>query len=76
MKGTKLHKEFHNDGSIWAKGRVKNGKPHGYWEWYRKGNAGIMRSGHFTNGKQTGEWVTYDRKGKAVKITDFGETKT
>jgi len=47
----------HKDGSIWAKGKSKDGQPHGYWEWYRL-NGSLMRSGHFEAGKQTGEWIT------------------
>lgn len=65
---TKKHTHYHKDGSVWAKGSIKNGKMHGYWEWFRKD--GIkMRSGHFQNGKQTGEWITYDKKGKKYKTT-------
>jgi len=32
-----------------------------------------MRSGYFTNGKQSGKWTTYQKNGKVVKVTDFGE---
>ena len=61
--------KYHNDGSIWAKGKMLGDKPHGYWEWYRKGGGAIMRSGYFEKGKQTGEWTTYDKNGKVYKIT-------
>lgn len=60
--------KYHNDGSIWAKGKVINNIPEGYWEWFRKGGT-IMRSGYFSNGKPTGEWTTYDNKGKVYKVT-------
>ena len=60
--------KYHNDGSIWAKGQMLNGEPHGYFEWFRKDGV-IMRSGHFENGKQVGEWTTYDKKGKIFKVT-------
>ena len=48
-----------------------NGVPEGRWEWFRKKGT-KMRSGYFKNGKQVGKWTTYDRKGKAFKVTDFG----
>lgn len=64
----KRHVHYHKDGSIWAKGGVRAGKMHGYWEWFRKEGM-IMRSGYFEHGKQTGEWTTYDREGKAYKVT-------
>jgi antitoxin component YwqK of YwqJK toxin-antitoxin module len=57
--------KYHNDGSIWAKGKMSDINPTGYWEWFRKGGT-IMRSGYFINGKQTGEWTTYDKKGKVL----------
>lgn len=60
----------HKDGTLWAKGSLKGGVMHGYWEWFRK-DGSKMRSGHFENGKQAGEWTTYDRKGKVVKVTRF-----
>ncbi|MCA9828732.1 MAG: hypothetical protein KC444_10185 [Nitrosopumilus sp.] len=42
----------------------------GYWEWFRKDGT-IMRSGHFKEDKQIGEWITYDKKGKVYKKTNF-----
>lgn len=60
----------HKDGSIWAKGKMLKGKLDGYWEWYRKDGT-RMRSGHFKQSKQVGEWITYDKKGKVYKITNF-----
>jgi uncharacterized protein YdhG (YjbR/CyaY superfamily) len=65
----KQYIKYHNDGSIWAKGKMIGDTPDGYWEWYRKGGSTIMRSGYFNKGKQTGEWTTYDRDGKVYKIT-------
>lgn len=64
----------HKDGSIWAKGKLVGGECDGYWEWFRKparrgGDGTKMRSGHFDMGKQVGEWITYDKKGKAIKVT-------
>jgi hypothetical protein len=60
---------YHNDGSIWSKGQTLDGKMHGYWEFFRKGDGAIMRSGSFDRGEQTGEWTTYDRDGKVFKVT-------
>jgi antitoxin component YwqK of YwqJK toxin-antitoxin module len=59
---------FHADGSLWAKGQIKDGVMSGYWEWFRK-DGSRMRSGTFTGGLQTGDWTTYDRKGRVVKVT-------
>ena len=59
---------YHKDGTIWAKGKMVQGKCDGYWEWFRK-DGSKMRSGHFERGKQVGEWTTYDKKGKPYKTT-------
>ena len=64
----KVGVKYHNDGSIWAKGKMVKDAQEGYWEWYRKDGV-IMRSVHFQKGKQTGEWTTYDKKGKIYKVT-------
>ena len=61
---------YHKDGSLWAKGQMKRGKMHGYWEWYRKDGT-LLRSGHLENDKQCGEWITYDRQGKVHKVTQI-----
>jgi len=63
--------KYHQDGSIWAKGRLLNGVPEGYWEWFRKDGT-KLRSGFFTQGNQAGEWTTYDRKGRKYKVTRMG----
>ena len=67
---TKSYIKYRNDGSIWAKGKMADDTPTGYWEWFRKDRT-IMRSGYFENGKQTGKWTTYDKKGKVYKITQM-----
>jgi antitoxin component YwqK of YwqJK toxin-antitoxin module len=64
----KKYVNFHHDGSIWAKGYMLNGKPDGYFEWFRK-DGSKMRSGYFSHGKQVGEWTTYDQSGHVVKVT-------
>ena len=42
--------QYHKDGSIWAKGKMANGVPTGYWEWFRKDGT-KLRSGYFMNGE-------------------------
>lgn len=66
----KKHTVCHKDGSLWATGTLSGKTMEGYWEWFRKDGT-RMRSGHFKRGKQTGEWITYDKKGKVYKITNF-----
>jgi antitoxin component YwqK of YwqJK toxin-antitoxin module len=56
----------HKDGSLWGKGGMKDGKMHGYWEWFRKDGT-KMRTGHFDGGEQVGEWTTYDKNGRLVR---------
>jgi antitoxin component YwqK of YwqJK toxin-antitoxin module len=60
----------HKDGSLWAKGKLRNGEFTGYWEWFRKDGT-KLRSGWFEDGEQTGEWTTYDKEGKAFKVTQM-----
>ena len=38
----KEHIHYHNDGTIWAKGKIRDGIMEGYWEWFRKDGT-IMR---------------------------------
>ena len=59
---------YHKDGSIWATGKRRAGKPDGYWEGVRKSGT-TMRAGYFKNGVQVGEWTTYDQKGAVYKVT-------
>jgi antitoxin component YwqK of YwqJK toxin-antitoxin module len=65
---SKIHTEYHKDGSIWAQGPIEDGQPAGYWEWFRKDGT-KLRSGQFEKGEQTGEWTTYDKKGAVYKVT-------
>lgn len=68
----KPYTHYHKDGSVWAKGQMRDGVMAGYWEWFRKGSGLIMRSGSFDEkGQQTGEWTTYDQKGKVFKVTQM-----
>jgi len=64
----KLHEHFHKDGSLWARGELKNGIMEGYWEWFRK-DGSLMRSGSFAHGDPVGEWTTYRSDGSIVKVT-------
>jgi hypothetical protein len=63
-----LHIERHRDGSLRARGPVVDGRPDGYWEWFRLDGT-RLRSGHFDRGRETGEWTTYDRTGAVYKVT-------
>lgn len=65
-----VHEHFHKDGSLWARGELRDGVMTGYWEWFRKDGT-LMRSGTFDRGVQVGEWATYDRKGHIVKVTQM-----
>ena len=57
-----------NGTTIWSKGKILNGKPEGYWEWFRIDGT-IKRSGSFVNGEPIGEWITYDNKGKPYRTS-------
>lgn len=70
----RLHREYHKDGSLWARGRMLDGVPTGYWEWFRK-DGSKLRSGTFEDGVQVGEWTTYDREGRVHKVTTFKPRK-
>jgi antitoxin component YwqK of YwqJK toxin-antitoxin module len=62
--------KYHANGKTkWSKGKVKDGKPQGYWEWYRL-DGSLKRSGYFEKGKPVGKWVTYDQQGKSYKVTN------
>lgn len=61
--------KYHANGKTrWSKGKVKGGKPDGYWEWYRPDGT-LKRSGTFKDGETVGTWTTYDQKGKVYKVT-------
>ena len=63
-----MHEERHRDGSLRARGPVVDGRPHGYWEWFRLDGT-RLRSGTFEQGRQVGEWITYDRTGAPYRTT-------
>ena len=61
--------KYHANGKTrWSKGKIIDGKPEGYWEWYRVDGT-IKRSGYFDKGEPVGEWTTYDLEGKVYKVT-------
>lgn len=62
--------DYHKDGSVKARGTMRDGELDGYWEWFRKDGT-KMRSGHFDIGRQVGEWTTYDATGKPHKVTQM-----
>lgn len=66
--GAEKYVHRHKDGSVWATGQLLDGKPAGYWEWFRKDGT-RMRSGYFDNGEQVGTWTTYRQNGDVVKVT-------
>ncbi|MEP6834494.1 MAG: hypothetical protein ABJB74_13960, partial [Gemmatimonas sp.] len=66
--GPTLHEHFHKDGSLWARGELRDGVLQGPWEWFRK-DGSRMRAGSFTDGVQTGNWTTYASDGRVVKVT-------
>ena len=62
---------FYQNGNPRYKGKFKESKMHGYWEFFRKDGT-LMRSGSFDSGKQIGTWTTYDQTGHPYKETEFG----
>ena len=62
--------KYHANGiTRWSKGKVVDGQPNGYWEWYRPDGT-LKRSGEFRLGEAVGEWTTYDEQGKIYKVTN------
>ena len=61
-----------NESTIWSKGKMANGQPEGYWEWYRPDGT-MKRSGYFEKGEPVGEWITYNDKGEKHKTTIRGK---
>lgn len=68
MAKLRSYTKRHADGSLWAKGSLKDGKMHGKWTFYRK-DGSKMRTGSFEAGKQVGTWITYAKDGRVVKKT-------
>ena len=49
--------DCHKDGSIKAKGHMKDGELEGYWEWFRL-DGSKLRSGHFKTWAYRGPKMT------------------
>tara|TARA_B100000378_G_scaffold269712_1_gene258080 strand:+ start:313 stop:558 length:246 start_codon:yes stop_codon:yes gene_type:complete len=61
--------KYHANGKTrWSKGKITQGEPHCYWEWYRVDGT-IKRSGYFKRGVPVGEWITYNTDGKKYKVS-------
>lgn len=53
--------KYHANGKTrWSKGKVEDGQPVGYWEWYRLDGT-LKRSGHFPAAKRSGRRVDHLR---------------
>jgi uncharacterized protein YdhG (YjbR/CyaY superfamily) len=61
-------KEFHANGFLKMRGRMRGDEMHGAWEWFRSDGT-RLRSGSFNKGARVGEWVDYDRAGEPSKVT-------
>ncbi|MEZ0241494.1 MAG: toxin-antitoxin system YwqK family antitoxin [Chloroflexota bacterium] len=66
------HEEHYDNGKVKLRGAHLAGEMHGPWEFFRK-DGSMMRSGTLDRGRQVGVWRTYDRAGRIVKETDFGD---
>jgi antitoxin component YwqK of YwqJK toxin-antitoxin module len=53
-------------------GFLSDGEMYGAWEWFRL-DGSLLRTGQFDQGRQIGPWRTFDRSGRLVKETNFGE---
>ncbi|MDQ6527390.1 hypothetical protein RB608_27495 [Nocardioides sp. LHD-245] len=65
--------KYHANGKTrWSRGKIVDGEPDGYWEWYRL-DGSLKRSGHFRAGEAIGEWTTFDQNGEVYKVTNRGQ---
>lgn len=62
----------YDNGQVRFAGANLDGEMHGDWAFYRR-DGSLMRRGRFERGRQVGSWETFDRSGKLVKVTDFGD---
>jgi uncharacterized protein YdhG (YjbR/CyaY superfamily) len=70
-KASGVTKEFYDNGFLKHRGRMKDGRMHGAWEFFRR-DGSPLRSGRFDRGDQVGLWTTFDRAGAPHRVTDFG----
>ncbi len=64
-------REYFDDGTIKAVGRMRKGELDGPWNWFRKDGT-PLRSGSFRAGARVGTWTTFDRDGNPAKVTELG----
>ena len=64
--------EHYGNGNAKFRGFYLDGAMHGAWEFFRS-DGSLMRTGAFDRGSQLGVWRTFDRTGRVVKETDYGE---
>jgi antitoxin component YwqK of YwqJK toxin-antitoxin module len=64
--------EDYANGQPKMRGFHLDGEMHGEWTWGRT-DGSVMRTGRLDRGRQVGVWRTFDRAGRLVKETDFGE---
>lgn len=69
-KASGVAKAFYDNGFLKERGRMKDGRMHGAWEFFRR-DGSLLRSGRFDRGTQVGRWTTYDRGGTPHRVTDF-----
>jgi len=69
-KGTGPALSYYDNGVLASRGRVKGGRMHGKWEFFRR-DGSVLRTGEFKDGTQSGLWVTWDKNGRKVKETTF-----
>jgi antitoxin component YwqK of YwqJK toxin-antitoxin module len=69
------HIEHYANGTVKMTGFHLDGEMHGDWEFFRL-DGSLMRAGAFDRGRQVGPWRTFDRAGRVVKQTDFGDAAT
>ena len=70
MSDSEPYVKLHRDGSVWARGFMRDDDMDGFWEWFRLDGT-MMRSGTFDRGRQIGVWTTYDKAGAPHKETRF-----
>lgn len=70
-KASGVAKAFYDNGFLKHRGRVKDGRMHGAWDFFRR-DGSLLRSGRFAHGEQVGPWTTYGRDGRPHRVTDAG----
>jgi uncharacterized protein YdhG (YjbR/CyaY superfamily) len=61
-----IRREYFDDGTLKAEGRMRAGELHGDWRWYRK-DGSLLRTGTFRAGEKVGTWTTHDRSGEPLR---------